>query len=323
MLTINLLRGLQPCFWRYGYLRSLCAGFVLVLVPASPAFAQAPASYEVVYNKPAATGRGYMQDLLKLALDYSGKSYTYSTTDETYSRPRQMESVKNGSLSLMWGGTSEQMETDYIPVRIDAYRGLMSHRVFIIRKGDQTRFDAIKTIEDLRQIKFGQGRSWQDAKIMEQAGLKVVKTTKKNGLFYMLDGGRFDAFPRGANEAWNEIAAFSKLSLAVEKNLVLVYPLPTYFFVHKGRPELAADIEAGLESAIADGSFDRYFYSSKEVRDVLQIADLPNRRAIHIANPFLPKATPLHRKELWLSIEDLKRGASAQENTTPEAAGSP
>lgn len=265
--------------------------------------------YTIVYNKPAKPGRGYMQDLLKLALDYSGKPYTYQITDETYSRPRQMESVKNGSLSLMWGGTSDEMEGDFIPVRIDAYRGLMSHRVFIIRQGDQARFDNIKTLEDLQRIDFGQGRSWQDAKIMEQAGLHVVKTTKKNGLFYMLDGGRFDAFPRGANEAWNELAAFPQLPLTVEKNLVLVYPLPTYFFIHKGLPELAQDIEAGLENAIADGSFDRYFYASKEVKDVIQVADLPNRRAIYIPNPYLPKETPLDRPELWLSIDDLKRGS--------------
>jgi hypothetical protein len=297
MLTLILRRLCQRALW-----------VLLGLLLTSVAYAQS--NYEIVYNKPAKPGRGYMQDLLKLALDYSGKPYTYETTDETYSRPRQMETVKSGDLSLMWGGTSEQMENDYIPVRIDAYRGLMSHRVFIIRQGDQSRFDHVKTLEDLRGITFGQGRSWQDAKIMEQVGLTVIKSTKKNGLFYMLDGGRFDAFPRGANEAWNEIASFSDLSLTVEKSLVLVYPLPTYFFVHKGRPELAHDIEAGLEKAIADGSFDTYFYSSKEVQDVIQVADLPNRRAIHIPNPFLPKATPLDRPELWLSIEDLKRGSS-------------
>ncbi len=289
-------------------------GWLLVLLGYlvfAPQLASAN-QYQIVYNKPANLGSGYMQGLMKLALDYSGKPYTYTTTDETYSRPRQMETVRAGSLSLMWGGTSEQMEQDFIPVRIDAYRGLMSHRIFIIRQGDQAKFDNIRTLEDLKKISFGQGRSWQDASILEQAGLTVIKTTKKNSLFYMVDGGRFDAFPRGANEAWNEIAAFNNLALTVEKNLVLVYPLPTYFFVHKGYPELAKDIEAGLEAAIADGSFDRYFYSSKEVRDVIQIADLPNRRAIYINNPYLPKATPLHRKELWLSIEDLKRGAQMQ-----------
>lgn len=264
------------------------------------------AERHVKYNMPSAVQTDYMQGLLKLALTYSGKSYVYSTTEETYSRPRLMESVKNGSVSLMWGGTSDQMESDYLPIRIDAYRGLMSHRVLIIRNGDQSRFDTVKTLDDLRKIKFGQGRSWQDASIMESAGFNVVKSTKKPGLFYMLDGGRFDAFPRGANEAWSETAAFPNLNLAVEKQLVLVYPLPTYFFVHKGDPELAKDIETGLEAAIKDGRFDNYFYNSKEVKDALERADLPNRRAFYIKNPFLPKATPLERKELWISIEDLR-----------------
>jgi hypothetical protein len=268
------------------------------------------ADKQIKYNMPSAVQTDYMQGLLKLALNYSSTHYTFTTTEETYSRPRLMESVKNGSVTLMWGGTSDQMEEDYIPVRIDAYRGLMSHRILIIREGDQARFDSIKTIEDLRKIKFGQGRSWQDASILESAGFNVVKSTKKPGLFYMLDGGRFDAFPRGANEAWNETAAFPKLNLTVEKQLVVVYPLPTYFFVHKGEANVAKDIENGLEAAIRDGSFDTYFFNSKEVKDVLDRADLPNRRAFYISNPFLPKATPLNRKELWISIDDLRARAA-------------
>lgn len=283
--------------------------FTAILTSICPS---AAADKAIKYNMPSAVQTDYMQGLLKLALTYSGKRYSFSTTEETYSRPRLMESVKNGSVSLMWGGTSDQMETDYIPIRIDAYRGLMSHRIFIIREGDQSRFDRINNIEDLRGIKFGQGRSWQDASIMESAGFNLVKTTKKPGLFHMLDGGRFDAFPRGANEAWSEIAAFPNLKLTVEQHLVLIYPLPTYFFVYKGDPELAKDIENGLEAALKDGTFDNYFYNSKEVKDVLERADLPNRRAFYISNPFLPKATPLDRKELWITIDDLRARAASR-----------
>lgn len=286
---------------------------IITLLAISVLWTQAALANKIVkYNKPSPVQTDYMQGLMKLSLKYSGKPYTFITTEETYSRPRLMESVKNGSVSLMWGGTSEQMENDYIPIRIDAYRGLMSHRVFIIREGDQPRFDQVKTLDDLRKIKFGQGRSWQDASIMETAGFEVIKSTKKPGLFYMLDGSRFDAFPRGASEAWSEVSAFPNLKLTVEKELVLVYPLPTYFFVHKGEPELAKDIENGLEAAIKDGAFDTYFFNSKEVKDVLDRANLPNRRAFYIANPYLPKATPLERKELWITIEDLKARANKQ-----------
>lgn len=256
----------------------------------------------VVTNMKSNVQTDYMNGLLKLALSYSDKNYIFSTTSEVYSRPRVVESVKSGVISVMWGGTSEEMERDFIPIRIDAYRGLMNHRLFFIRQGDQARFDNIKTLEDLKQIRLGQGRSWQDASILESAGLNVVKTTKKPGLYHMLDGGRFDAFPRGANEVWTELSAFPDLKLTVEKNLVLIYPLPTYFFVSHKDPVLAKDIEFGLESAIKDGAFNKYFYGSPEVQEALGKADLGNRHAIRINNPYLPKATPLDRKELWLDL---------------------
>lgn len=281
--------------------RSLVKALVLIaFVLGNPAAAVEKKT--VITNMKSNVQTDYMNGLLKLALSYSNKEYIYSTTPEVYSRPRVMESVKSGNISVMWGGTSEEMERDFLPIRIDAYRGLMNHRLFFIREGDQARFDQINTLDDLKKVKFGQGRSWQDASILEGAGLEVVKATKKPSLYHMLDGGRFDAFPRGANEVWTELTAFPDLKLTVEKNLVLIYPLPTYFFVTPKDPALAKDIEYGLESAIKDGAFDRYFYNSPEVKEALGKADLKNRRAIRIANPYLPKATPLDRKELWLDL---------------------
>lgn len=274
----------------------------------------------VVTNMKSNVQTDYMNGLLKLALSYSEKNYVYSTTSEVFSRPRVMESVKAGIISVMWGGTSEEMEREFIPIRIDAYRGLMNHRLFFIRQGDQARFDNIQTLEDLKQVRLGQGRSWQDASILESAGLTVVKATKKPSLYYMLDGGRFDAFPRGANEVWTELTAFPNLKLTVEKNLVLIYPLPTYFFVTSKDPELAKDIEFGLESAIKDGAFNSYFYGSPEVQEALEKADLGNRRAIRIDNPYLPKATPLDRKELWLDLIGSSQNATTEEQSpvTPQ-----
>lgn len=262
----------------------------------------------VTINKPR-NDSTYMFDLMKLALTYSSTTYSYATSAETLAKGAQTEAVKSGELAVMWAGTSEQMERDFIPVRIDGYRGLMSLRFLIIRDGEQARFNRIHTLADLERVKFGQGRSWQDALILEHSGLRVEKATKKESLFYMLDGGRFDAFPRGATEAWQEASAHPQLDLSVETGLIIAYPLPTYFFVHKGYPQLAADIEAGLEQALVDGSFEEYFYKNDRVIEFLKNAKLDQRRVIEIANPFLPKATPLHRKELFPNIEDLVAGA--------------
>jgi len=276
-------------------------------------------SVNVITNMKSNVQTDYMSGLLKLALSYSDKNYKYSTTNEVYSRPRVMESLLSGDISVMWGGTSEQMESNFIPIRIDAYRGLMNHRLMFIRAGDQARFDQVNSLEDLRSIRFGQGRSWSDAKILEASGLQVVKATKKQSLYYMLDGSRFDAFPRGANEVWTELAAFPDLPLTVEKSLVILYPLPTYFFVSPKQPALAKDLEAGLEAAIKDGAFDKYFFGSSEVMDTLKQANFNNRRIIRIPNPFLPKNTPPERSDLMLDLTKISLDdALATKSPSPE-----
>lgn len=309
---MHLLSRLSDSFTVFSTARAL-----LLMAALNAISINAAEKKTVTTNMKSNVQTDYMNGLLKLALSYSDKEYIYATTPEVYSRPRVMESVKSGSISVMWGGTSEEMERDFIPIRIDAYRGLMNHRLFFIREGDQARFDQVKTLDDLKKIKFGQGRSWQDASILENAGLHVIKATKKPSLYYMLDGGRFDAFPRGANEVWTELTAFPNLKLTVEKNLVLIYPLPTYFFVSPKDPALAKDIEQGLEASIKDGKFDHYFYNSPEVKEALGKADLGNRRAIRIANPYLPKATPLDRKELWLDLTAIPQQTT--EETAPES----
>ncbi|MDO6423534.1 transporter substrate-binding domain-containing protein [Saccharophagus degradans] len=265
-------------------------------------------SIDITINKPRSNST-YMLDLMKLALSYSDKHYNFLETSETLTRSAQVEALRNGELTVMWGGTSDQMEQDFTPVRIDGYRGLMSWRFFIIREGEQHRFDSIYSANDLKQFKFGQGKTWQDGNILQQAGFNVVRTVKKEGLFYMLDGDRFDAFPRGATEAWEEVAKYKQLPLTVENKLVLSYTLPTYFFVNKNHPQLAAAIEQGLERAIADGQFDDYFYNNDRVREFLKRAQLDKRRVIKITNPFLPKSTPLDREELWLDLSELAEGA--------------
>jgi hypothetical protein len=56
----------------------------------------------------------------------------------------------------------------------------------------------------------------------------------------------------------------------------------------------------GFELAIKDKSFDALFASKLD--PVIALAGLDNRRLFVIPNPYLPKATPFARKELWHPI---------------------
>jgi hypothetical protein len=134
----------------------------------------------------------------------------------------------------------------------------------------------------------------------------VVKANKYHSLLHMVDGGRFDAFPRGVQEPWSEVNSIPGLELGVEKRIMLVYKMPFYFFVSKNNTKLARDLELGLNRAIADGSFDELFFKDPSVRNAVEQGDLKNRMVFHLDNPSLPKETPVDRRELWLDLSNLQ-----------------
>jgi hypothetical protein len=247
----------------------------------------------------------YAAKMIKLAIEHIDHKYETEIVGGELTQTRMQEDVKSGVLDIMWAGTSKELEDDLEPVRIPLYKGLLGHRFLIIRKGDQPKFDGVKNIEDLRKIRLGQGTAWIDTKILEANGLKVIKTMKYQNLFNMLDGGRFDAFPRAVFEPFSEVDKHPELNLAVEKNLMLVYKMDFYLFVKKSRTQLAREFELGLNRAIADGSFGKIFMSSPSVQEAISKGDLKNRIVIPLNNPFNSKETPIDRAELWIDPKTL------------------
>jgi hypothetical protein len=243
---------------------------------------------------------GYAKGLLKVALSKIPEKYEWSehTVD---SEARQVQMIQDNQLDIAWYATTNEFEDNLMPIRICIFKGLLGYRVLLIKKGTQHKFDNIRTIEDLRKVSLGQGRFWADTNILTANGLSVVKVVKYESLFFMLDGDRFDGFPRGAHEPWSEIQRYSKLSLEVEDHLLLSYTNPFYFFVSKSNTELARNIEKGLRIAIEDGSFEQYFMNDPTVKAAFQQANLKNRIIIPLDNPTLPKLTPVNDKTLWLN----------------------
>jgi len=261
----------------------------------------------LTYNKAINVNQRYSVGLLELALSYFPGKYDIQATADFYEQAKQFREFEIGNIDVTWAGTEADLERRYRPIRIPLFKGLLGNRLFIIRRGNQARFDRVETLEDLSRIPLGQGRTWADTEILRANGLNVVTTNKYVNLFPMLEGGRFDAFPRGAHEPWSEIREWSHLNLTVEKSLLLVYRMPLYFFVMKDNQELGDDLEEGLNRAIADGRFDEYFFNSSLVRDVLKQAHLQERKVFMLNNPKMTKETPVDREELWLDISSLDR----------------
>ncbi|PUA28667.1 MAG: diguanylate cyclase [Cellvibrio sp. 79] len=242
----------------------------------------------------------YAKGLLRLALSKAQDKYELQEAIPNTSEERMVNMLMDNQLDVVWYATTNDLEERLLPVRICIYRGLLGYRSLMIKKGTQFKFDGIKTLNDLKKVSLGQGRFWADTNVLTANNLNVVKVLKYEGLFYMLDGDRFDAFPRGVHEPWSEINRYPKLSLDVEKNLLLSYINPFYFFVNKSNTKLAQDIERGLRIAIEDGSFDEYFFNDPTVKDVVEKANLKERTIIHLDNPSLPPKTPVDDKSLWI-----------------------
>lgn len=287
------------------------------LIPASVLcglglWASSVSAQNVVKVNEATDGNGrYAMQMVNLAFSKIDTKYTLKVETGSVTQARNIDDVASGRSDLLWAATNQETENQLLPIRIPLYKGLLGHRIFIINPASQAKFDRVKTFEDLKAFTFGQGTTWADSAILESNGLKVVKANKYQSLFNMVDGGRFDAFPRGVQEPWAELEANPTLPLAVEKHIMLVYRMPFYLFTGKQNTKLAADLELGLNRAIADGSFDKIFYNDPMVKSVLEKANLEERLVFNLQNPTLPKETPVDRPELWLDINDLRKHTPA------------
>ncbi|KMT64279.1 diguanylate cyclase [Catenovulum maritimum] len=248
----------------------------------------------------------YQFGLLKLALSYDkGNDYIFQESKRYIPQTSMIEQLKTNKLDVAWTGTSKELENSLTPIRIPLYKGLLGHRIFIIREGNQAKFDQIKSLSELKSLTAAQERSWADTAILRSAGIKVYGTRTYENLFHMLEGGRYDYLPRGVHEPWAEIASRPELPLTVEKNLLVKYPMPAYFFVNKENQALAQAIYSGLDAAINDGTFNDYFFNNPMIQDVIEKANIEHRLVFEIENPSIPEQTPFQDKRLWLDTKKL------------------
>lgn len=246
-------------------------------------------------------------DVLRVALERTRMSYgDYSIVTSRIEEPQRRllrhadtgwQSV-NISLLPVPAGTEAH---NLVPVRIPVYGGLWGYRVLLIRAGEQARFDQIRSLADLRMMTIGQAEFWADVAILKSAGFNVKLGASYDGLFKMLRTGRFDAMSRSVIEVLDELKAHK--DLAVERNLLLHYPMPEYFWFSddpSGR-RLAARVNVGLLSMVADGSL-RRMVKSRFAKTESEL-DLKHRHVIELPNPLLGGADQVSDPALWYNLD--------------------
>jgi len=247
----------------------------------------------------------YFVQLLKMALEKTETELNKVKLESTIKmqQGRAVQQLLMGkNIDIIWTVTSISREEKLLPIRIPLLKGLLGHRVLIIRKEDKNKFSSVTNLNDLKQFTAGQGHDWPDTEILRANQLDVTTASNYEGLFAMLEARRFDYFPRGVNEAWQELEVQKKSNLIVDDHILLYYPSPIYFFVNNNNHMLASRIEKGLILSIEDGSFDLLFDSYHEYEKVFATKLHRQRKVLQLHNPLLPPLTPLKSKKLWYPL---------------------
>lgn len=294
MKTIRLLGK------RRSWIGSLLAGAALCSVPGlltSALAAETPLRYF-----PVGPIYEYRWKLLELALAHTsdtGHTVRLAPFTEDITQNRGMQLLQSGAIDVIALGTNAEREAQMLPVKIDILRGIVGYRLLVIRAADQARIARMNEQALRKELTFGLNSQWADLPIMRANGLTVETSSSYENLFGMLVAGRFDAFPRGLNEANRELEERKQSypQLAVEQGKALFFQYPVYFWVRKENMALARRIERGLKAALADGSF-RKLFESYHAAEIDMLAK-SRRQVIRLANPVLPPGTPEVDTRWW------------------------
>lgn len=243
--------------------------------------------------------------LVTAALDASSAKYgpyEFRVAPLRMERDRLLQEMLKGELVNLSGQvTSQEWEQKLLPIRIPIDKGISCYRISLIDSRNQELFNAVRSVDQLKNLALGTGRQWSLTQTYKQAGFNVVEGSTSAGLHSMLAAGRFQYFPRAIDEAIYEQAAYVSNfpTLAVERSFALYVPSPRYFFLGGGQKRLAQRLEYGMELLIADGRFDHIFHEFYD--GLIDKAGLRKRRIFRLDNPLLSPQTPLSNKAYWYS----------------------
>lgn len=248
--------------------------------------------------------RGYYEGLLQLALDKTEAEHgpCLVRVPESYKPQvrRYLDLERKTGADIIDATATPERSERFLAIPVPLLKGLMGYRLFFIRESDKEAFARVKSLEDLRAFRAGQGESWFDVTLLRAYDIPVVTAPKYESLFRMLQAERFDFFPRGAQEILDEQANFDTEGLIIEPALLLAYPSPVYFYVHKDNVALANRVEAGLRRAMKDGSFDRFYGEHPMIREVFTELNLFERTTLYLCHPHHRDPDLLQRADIWI-----------------------
>jgi len=179
----------------------------------------------------------YPKNLLQRTIDVTETEFGFAEVKNTthlMTRARTLRELEQGvDVHVMAEAPKPEWDARLLSVRIPIRKGIQGYRLFLIKKRDQARLNAISSFDAFINVPTGSGVGWSTTRVLKDNKFNVITGNNYDGLFGMLMLDRFTTFGRGINEAFDELAQHKQQypELAIDEKFLLFIPLPTYFFV--------------------------------------------------------------------------------------------
>lgn len=255
---------------------------------------------EVFYPNFTPGFHSHFIEVLELAIKHTKIEHDYKVMPLPYILPsaqRTFRHFKNKKMQILWSSCDSDFEKEYTPIYLPLAKGVLSYRIGLIHKNSTKKLKSVESLEDLHYVKIGQGFGWPDIAIYENHGINVTQANL-TGLIKMLEENRIDMIPLGIGEIKKIKELFTKSKdVKIYQDLILYYPWPMVFYVHKENTHLAKVLKSGLNEIVSNGKlekkFQEHFGKAKELLS-------STATKIKMENKKLCQKFPKDKSTLWI-----------------------
>ena len=285
----------------------LILSITLIFIGAQSALAQETLQAYLLVDRPLPT-ETYIYRVLDLALRNQDQPYKLEIKVVAATQLRRAKIVHSSPKNCIVAmGSQKENEELLQPIYIPIQLGLgLGQRIMLTRADMKEKLKKVKSLEDLKQFVFAQGLGWSDVKILRDAGLKVQTPADPASIPKMMAVNRVDLYPRGLFEIDLEYKRYSKnySDIIIDENLVISYPLASFFYVRKGNVKLYYAIKNGLEKAYNTGQLQNLIMTHPIFNKTLQNIHLDQRVKIEIPiKDISPKTLEALRKYPFIPVK--------------------
>jgi hypothetical protein len=219
----------------------------------------------------------------------------------SYNHNQLFNSLTNQNFDIAISGYSDKKVLQASIIKFPISRGLLGHRIFIIKKENEDLINTFKTLPDLiKNFTIGSGHGWLDTDVFKYHNFNV-EVAEYNLLWKMLSKNRFLGFNRGLHEGHHELSLFKSKwpSLKVHETLVIKYPFDYFFYVSKNNTVLYKKLNASIKNLERKGLLKKHFFSHPSIINSLKSIS-KSTRVFEIENPYFNIKIS---KEYWYNID--------------------